>query len=147
MRLTLLILLLLPSLASAQLGGNCTWQTTFSYDAAGNRIQRKDACVPNPPVSQSGTPGFRMPAPAATHAAPELRIYPNPAQTAIHLAFTTPVSRGQVTLYHLHGSLVAEAPFEGDAHTLHLPPLAAGIYLLRIASEEGTWEEKIRVGE
>ncbi|MDX2282840.1 MAG: hypothetical protein NW241_01700 [Bacteroidia bacterium] len=46
MKPVFILLLLLPILAAAQVGPPCTPQLVITYDAAGNRIQRKEVCDP-----------------------------------------------------------------------------------------------------
>ncbi len=133
------ILLLLPTLASAQFGQNCTWKTTFTYDAAGNRIRRMEACVTNPPVSQSGTPGNRLPAPAA---ALTLQLYPNPGEGAFTMEFSSAVTHGSMEVFDLNGKLVVNRSFEGKIIPVDLTEHAAGIYFIRIQADGELFEQK-----
>ncbi|GAB4420051.1 MAG: hypothetical protein OHK0039_33170 [Bacteroidia bacterium] len=82
--------------------------------------------------------------------AQDIRIYPNPARDRLHvqLAQATPGAM-RLRLTDLSGRLLAQltwpAAQTGEACTLALPPLAAGLYLLDVWTPSGSYRHKVQI--
>ncbi|GAA4842564.1 S8 family serine peptidase [Algivirga pacifica] len=78
-----------------------------------------------------------------------LKAYPNPLQgNSVHLALDNDfIGALEVKLYGLDGTLLkSEKLRKGSVewkHTLELPYLPQGLFLLRIESAQGAWQQKI----
>ncbi|MDX2284271.1 MAG: T9SS type A sorting domain-containing protein [Bacteroidia bacterium] len=149
MRHLLPLLLLLPLSALAQVGPPCTPQLVITYDAAGNRIQRKEVCDPGGAgTNSSSSEAFRTAGPGAS--APlggqdslAFSVSPNPG--AVFLIQRSGGAEGQALLevFTPDGRLIRTDVFEGQAHKLDLRALPDGLYLLRLRSGERVWEKKL----
>lgn len=69
----------------------------------------------------------------------EVNIYPNPANTALHIEYPIFSKPGRLRLYNLQGQIVSEiAATEGSSHTsIQVSQLVPGIYFVELAFGEG----------
>ncbi|KOS06175.1 hypothetical protein AM493_09130 [Flavobacterium akiainvivens] len=73
--------------------------------------------------------------------APAFTIHPNPATDIINIAL--PAGSCAAQLYNLQGQLVLNQPREGFTGSISLSGLAAGSYILNLATDSGTASHKI----
>ncbi len=141
MRHFLPLLFLLPFSAFAQVDQPCTPQLVIAYDAAGNRIQRREACDPvgNPGTYSSSGENFRLESPDSLL----FSVSPNPG--TVFLIQRSGSTEGQTLLevFTPDGRLIRTEVFEGQAHKLNLSAHPDGLYLLRLRSGELVWEKKL----
>lgn len=111
-------------------------QSSFSYDAAGNRISRQSIVLDK---AQKHTT-----LPESLTESGNIRIYPNPAGERVHIEITgsqTPAYRAE--LYDGNGRLMQASQSTSSRHEINLSRLPAGIYLLRISDTRGSTEFRI----
>jgi hypothetical protein len=141
----LLLLFLLPLSALAQIGPPCTPQLVISYDAAGNRIQRKEVCGPGGAGTNSAPgEGFRIAAPAGDSLT--LTVSPNPgAVFMVRLAGAGSALPGplHVQVYTWDGRLIHAETLGGETYKLDLRAFPDGAYLLRVRCGREIREEKL----
>ena len=70
--------------------------------------------------------------------AEQLRIWPNPAQTELHIENISGASIGEIRLTDLTGRLLQRRTAESGQLTLHVSDLPKGLYLLHIRNGQGT---------
>jgi hypothetical protein len=87
--------------------------------------------------------GLIVSVPPAPQAALSVRVYPNPASGAIHVASSLPVA--ELQLFSQQGQPLAAA---ARSTTLALGSLPRGLYLLRVVLEDGraVWEKVVVEG-
>jgi hypothetical protein len=77
-----------------------------------------------------------------------IRVFPNPADEAVTVAFTEPLEvRGTIQLFNQNSRLVAEetlAPGTSE-HTLRVAYLPAGTYVLRVVAGAQVWTRRLVV--
>ncbi|MFZ2898921.1 MAG: T9SS type A sorting domain-containing protein [Saprospiraceae bacterium] len=77
-----------------------------------------------------------------------IRVFPNPADEAVTVAFAEPIEkRGTIQLFNHNGRLVAEeviAPGTSE-HTLRVAYLPAGNYMLRVVAGVQVWTKRVIV--
>ena len=70
----------------------------------------------------------------------EVRLYPNPAKDCLHLSFKESIR--QVDIFNAEGELIfSEAP-NTEETSFQISQLPAGIYMVRITTEEGVFVKK-----
>ncbi len=110
------LLFLFPFSALAQVDQPCTPQLVISYDAAGNRIQRREICDPagNPGTYSSSGENFRVESPDSLL----FSVSPNPG--TVFLIQRSGSTEGQTVLevYTPDGRLIRTEVFEGIRHGL-----------------------------
>ncbi|MEZ4772747.1 MAG: T9SS type A sorting domain-containing protein [Bacteroidia bacterium] len=123
MKNLLLFFLSLPLAAFAQIGPPCTPEVVLSYDAAGNRIQRKEICDENPPQN-------RLENPQAA-----LLVYPNPHDGRFSVRITNDIDV-QIWLYDRQGRLILSAGLPPEGLKIDLSAHPAGVYYLRVKGRD-----------
>ena len=79
---------------------------------------------------------------AAVRAAPETRVYPNPAASAVTVEAP---GAFEARVYDLTGRLVREAASAGGAAEIAVAGLSAGMYVVRVESADGVRTVKLTV--
>jgi hypothetical protein len=138
-------------------------QTTFTYDASGHRIQRSviglapapggtDFEVDSASIFGSLASFEQMPSAqdlfknvySDTLNESDVFIYPNPTKgaLAVEIRNKNPKISHHLTVYSLQGAIVFQKSDIGDYTPIDLSSQPAGIYLLRISSQESfvTWK-------
>lgn len=69
-------------------------------------------------------------------------IYPNPANSQIHLNYNQVIIIERINLFDISGRCIKS--FDKNAKTLHIDGIAAGNYLLKIETNKGMLVEKIQ---
>ena len=129
MKFLLFLLFLLPLTLPAQIG-NGSLQPAYTYDAAGNRIQRQLVWVAGGPGTNGGSGGLR-----AAEPAPQVRVFPNPPAGRLQVQPEAPLAGARLWLLDLQGRTLHEAPLPPRGSKLDLRPYPAGTYLLRVQAE------------
>lgn len=124
MKNLLLFFLFLPLAAFAQIGPPCTPEVVLSYDAAGNRIQRKEICDENPPQN-------RLENPQAA-----LLVYPNPHDGRFTVLLTPQPPEAHLVLYDRQGRLILSADLPPEGFKIDLSAHPAGVYYLRVKGRD-----------
>ena len=70
----------------------------------------------------------------------ELNLYPNPAKDRLHLSFTEPIR--QVDIFNAKGGLIFSEMPDNEEVFLQISQLPAGIYMVRITTEEQVFTKK-----
>ena len=112
----------------------------FTYDAAGNRIERK------PYTGSSRTTADSPGAPGDDLAGPEVSIYPNATQDLLYVSLQGPAAAvpADIRIFDLQGRLVARKRIEtGGIITFDLTACASGVYLLKFMSKNKHFSSKI----
>ncbi|MBR4512544.1 MAG: T9SS type A sorting domain-containing protein [Bacteroidales bacterium] len=71
-----------------------------------------------------------------------MRIWPNPAQTELHIENISDAPIGEIRLTDLTGRLLQRQAAESGQVTLHVSELPKGLYLLHIRNEQGSQVHK-----
>lgn len=69
-----------------------------------------------------------------------LKLYPNPAQNTIQLAF--PEEKGQFQMWDPSGQLIYNSPIE-TGELLHIESISKGIYILQVTTEQNVYVERL----
>lgn len=102
----------------------------YSYDAAGNRIQREYKCEqppnPNDPVDPAHPPDWLQPDGIISN------IYPVPTTGIINLVFSAPVSNAQIIITNMSGVqvLTQNITQQVSSTVVDMTALTPGTYLL-----------------
>lgn len=106
-------------------------------------IANGNVCLDNTTTIQSFTTGW--PTGIEDQQLSDLRIYPNPLGKGQNLtiAFGKPLTNGLVELTNLQGQAIAQYAADGSLLQVPTANVPAGIYLIRIHSEEGSRTERI----
>ena len=75
-----------------------------------------------------------------SHTRQDVKLFPNPAQDQIHLSYSTPIQ--QVDILNAKGELLYRETSSSEYVSLQVSHLPAGIYMVRITSEEGVFVRK-----
>ena len=102
----------------------------FSYDDAGNRIER--SLIVAPCVDMRLAP----PPPKDSQTVLQAEVFPNPAMSSItvQLSKAEDAGSGTIQLYDLHGKIVRESTITSPCIVLDVNGLGAGTYLLKVTS-------------
>jgi hypothetical protein len=71
-------------------------------------------------------------------------IFPNPATNQLHLTLNKNIKDGEVNIFNVMGEKVYADLITGNEKTINYR-LAAGVYFVRVTSEERVWVEKLVV--
>jgi len=72
-------------------------------------------------------------------------LFPNPANEMLTIEFNSEVNDAQIQLFNLQGQLLQSFNINGSKLTLETESLAAGQYLVKILSQEGSSSEIITI--
>ena len=135
--------LLITFFASMQLFSSAQGQIGYTYDDAGNRIERK-IILAAPKVmakKRSDTPSDFYSNMQSDHS---VRIYPNPTkgQLCVEIVNYSDKNRYEMEVYSIAGELVFQEKNAGVTTDINLSNRSTGIYLLKIMQngESKTWE-------
>lgn len=132
MKYITLLLFLLPLLAQAQTGpGGCNPELRFYYDAAGNRIQRKEICNQGPPTAR------------LEHQQVSLLVSPNPSVGRFFISLSAPMEAATFTLYDHRGRLVRSGSLPIEGIKINLSDQPDGVYALRVVAGADAWSENL----
>ncbi len=103
----------------------------FSYDAAGNVIQRQLQIMPPLPGGRLGK--FEKDS-IETIPPVSFKIYPNPAQTFVTIEGELPVNctEAKVQLLNSNGQILKTTTYNSEIKTIDVSDLKNGMYLLEI---------------
>jgi hypothetical protein len=73
-----------------------------------------------------------------------ISVYPNPASDQLHIVFDQ-VAEGDIQIYDITGSMILSQRIQGINNTVSTDALAPGIYILKVASQQGTATKKISI--
>lgn len=135
MKHILTLLLLLPLLAQAQSEGEgqpCTPELKFYYDAAGNRIQRKEICDPQ------GTSTARLETQEIS-----LLVTPNPSEGRFVIRLSEPIDDAEYSLLDSRGRMIRSSALPGDGIKIDLTDQPDGVYFLRVFRPGMAWSESL----
>jgi Arylsulfotransferase (ASST)/Secretion system C-terminal sorting domain len=78
---------------------------------------------------------------------PDLVLFPNPAGEYVKLSSDIRLHSGEISILDITGRKLVELPFpEGErVEVISLPSLAAGVYLVQVEANEGSWVERLVV--
>jgi hypothetical protein len=105
----------------------------FTYDAAGNVIQRELQVLPPCPTCERFS--FQTPKDSTEVSPPlDFKIYPNPAQNIVTIEGKLPkdCQEARVQLINSTGQLLKTTTYTGNIKTIDVSDLKYGIYLLEI---------------
>ncbi len=127
--------LLITLITSLSLHANLNAQTTiaFTYDAAGNMIQRQVLVIP--PIPNGGARFANTPKDSSEIAPPlNFKIYPNPAQTYVNIEGELPkeVSEAKWQLLSSTGQVLKTGTYNGTLQSVSVQDLKSGLYMLEI---------------
>ncbi len=109
-------------------------QTTiaFSYDAAGNMIQRQVQVIP--PIPPGARFAYNEKDSANIDPNVNFKIYPNPAQTFVNIEGDLPedTKEAKWQLLNNTGQVLKTGVYDGTTQNVSVQDLIAGIYLLEI---------------
>lgn len=100
----------------------------YTYDAAGNRTQRKYVCN-NSPATTAYTSTKSLDLKTVQQVD---RLFPNPTTGHFTVTFSKPLDNGQVTLMDMGGRVLQQSVKSGSQVEFDISRQPAGIYLLRI---------------
>lgn len=133
MKHILTLLLLLPLLAQAQNEGpGCTPELKFYYDAAGNRIQRKEIC------DTQGTSTARLETQEIS-----LLVTPNPSEGRFVIRLSEPIDDVEFSILDAHGRMIRSSALPGDGIKIDLSDQPDGVYFLRVIGPGMAWSESL----
>jgi hypothetical protein len=127
----------------------------YIYDAAGNRVLRKVAVLPAPPLPAPPAPQDSTYtadlSPLTTEfyveniAHVEIKIYPNPTTEKITMEISNleNLSNGVFKLYSLSGQLLQEFSVYSSTTEVSLAGFAKGTYILKVQINDQTEDWKI----
>ena len=73
-----------------------------------------------------------------------LNCYPNPAGSFCHIRLNKAIRRGDLKIYNLKGELIMQQNvIKQNELTLKTNSLPAGIYLLKLKADGGTYTRKL----
>jgi len=154
--ITILLWLCLPLFCIAQ-----PLERYYEYDAAGNRVLRKEVRMKAPQEdSLQSLPATRYALQdelqsVVSQKSPEyyieklarveIKIYPNPATEKITLAISNMenLQTGMLQLYSLSGQILQTYPIQSETIIISLVGLAKGTYFLKVQINEKTENWKI----
>jgi hypothetical protein len=94
--------------------------------------------------ANAGVVEEQSPPPQAT--SPTLEAFPNPATNAVNVRFSTPLtSPSSLCLFNSAGRLVLSSRVRTSSFVLHTSSLPAGIYYLRLTSDERTMSRRVAI--
>ena len=103
----------------------------FTYDAAGNVIQRQLQIMPPLPEGRVGN--FKK---DTTEIAPPLnfKIYPNPTNQYVNIEGDLPeaIEEAQIFLLNTEGKILKTEMYKGQAKTMDVSDLKNGMYMLEV---------------
>lgn len=71
----------------------------------------------------------------------KIKIAPNPAQDQIKITFEKSVSIQAIELYNINSKLVRQST--AQERVLNVQEIVSGVYLLRVASTDGSFTKKV----
>jgi hypothetical protein len=132
---SLLASALLPATVSAQ-------SISYTYDAAGNRIQRSYAAARSSvaPTEEAAEISAEEPAVVC-----DLRLYPNPTDGLLTVEITgfTAATRARIELYSSTGRLLDRLTEVEAVNTLDMTAFPAGVYFLRAEIDDRILSRKV----
>jgi WD40 repeat protein len=124
-------------LTAVQLHGQ---NIAFTYDQAGNRIERKTIPLKSSSVSDNEPEQLFE----DSLADQEIRIYPNPSEGHLMVSISHPenIPEGKITISDVNGRLLATKIIEGQNTSLNLSDQPSGLYLMTITlgEESSVWK-------
>ncbi|MGI4872463.1 MAG: T9SS type A sorting domain-containing protein [Janthinobacterium lividum] len=123
-------------------------------DQAGYNVAPTTTTLPAPFVALPTNTSFRgvaltpvatALAAAASAAAPEVAVFPNPAANQFTVQLGGPVGAVRATLLNVLGQVVAEQQGMGSTLTFELTGVADGVYLLRLQTAAGVSNRRVQV--
>ncbi|MEL6671843.1 MAG: T9SS type A sorting domain-containing protein [Bacteroidota bacterium] len=100
----------------------------YSYDAAGNRIQRK-LCIEGPSPLREGTD-------VQVQLDQSIKVYPNPTQNMVLVELSQEVEGAKLYLMDLSGRHLKQHKLEGLTAKFDLSAYPAGTYILMLRSPD-----------
>ena len=142
MRIFLLVSFIAVALSSTKLKGQSlpsgTAGIVYTYDAAGDRIDRK--YVVNNTTSEIANIAKSDTAAIAKKLNEQVLkvdvLYPNPTTGKFTIRLVKPLQNGMVQIIDLAGHIVVNGSASGSILTYDLSPVAAGLYFLHIQQGE-----------
>jgi YD repeat-containing protein len=111
-------------------------QSTYAYDASGNRISRTitlSGSSAAPKNTNNTDETVEQPQYSDQIGELEFAIYPNPTKGEIHIKNPTEVA-GQIQLFDPQGRMLSETPCKQGDNTIDLYTRPQGMYILRVVS-------------
>ncbi|GHS88172.1 hypothetical protein FACS1894201_09640 [Bacteroidia bacterium] len=116
-------------------------QTSYFYDAAGNRVQRLLLLVSSEEDVEGDGEVQRVQYSDKVGNI-DYVIYPNPTQGSVHIA-ATQADEGAIEVYDLQGRQVYHHKGAIGEHSIDLTRFSAGTYILRVVAGEQQVDWKI----
>ena len=116
---------------------------TYSYDAAGNRIQRI--------VTADCDPGHRMMVVTDTTTIDSIKeglkeiLFPNPTTGQVSVVFNTPVAEAQITVTDNLGRQLYSTTASGTSIPLDISRFAEGLYFILVRAQGNTVNRQPKV--
>lgn len=110
----------------------------YTYDAAGNRTQRKYIC-------NNGSPEGRI---TISHAEMETvqqvtALYPNPTTGVFKLTFTKALKTGRVSILDVNGRSLKQFNASGNEIVFDVSGYPSGLYYVNVVDEENSMTFKV----
>ena len=118
----------------------------YSYDNAGNRIQRKVFVSIVSPEAEATASARNSPFPEATTEQVaiqnSIKVFPNPAQNQLQITLGEELQNATIELFDLPGKLMIKSPLRGLNHSIDLTQQSSGEYILVVRNREflGQWK-------
>ncbi len=110
--------------------------TQFTYDAAGNRVQR--SMLPALIIANGNNQSDSSNTEQATLAGYNMTLYPNTTEDMVYISVDKAfleVPNKEIRVFDMQGMEVARKLLANEEETIQLGNLAPGIYLVRIIGE------------
>ena len=127
---------------------------TFKYDAAGNRNERRAACIcviglapptNTPPTARLANPNDNV---SKVETSPIIAtqtytLYPNPTNNNVWVQFAAPVEKVTVQVSNSIGTVIGTYTLTGVALEIPLSSFPAGMYLVTLSESEKSTTQRV----
>lgn len=124
-----------PGEAMAQNPGPAPPAVMYTYDGAGNRVQRSILIVPEGKMEDTTATDELPPLPEELADGNSIKAYPNPTNGMLYVAVSAGLLEegpGRYWFYDLSGRILREGSIAQSMVTLNLGNEAQGIYILKV---------------